>query len=1224
MPALALILAAASLIPAYGETPFAVFSPGSVVRDAVVDATNQRVVEAVYDANAIWTVNAKTGERIAEIPAGQGPASLAVSSCGDNLACVNSVDGTITLLTVPGLAPKATLAMGGGPSMVVATEDNRFVIADAFDDRIAILDPAGQGKVEPFAIKAGVPTALAVNGSTVAWIPRTEANVLLMDLGHAPDAVAARVPFPAQPTLLQSFGKDRFVVATAAGLYLLDARSKSIGAGNNIAVVDFVADGSKIVAITETECVVLDEFLKETGRSPLPLPAKRVRCNDGMIVLLAPQTRQSGSWSIHAVETVAAAPAPAPETAPKVSVAEVRPVEGSHAPEASVTPAPTVAAAPPAPEAMMPVPGAAVPEAVVQAPSAPAETAPASAPAVAPAPNSAASSEAPAPSKRANADSSKLSTYHQYPVRGSLRAAPSMRASANPLERPGKLGLRDSLTRPVEFGEPSLGFSPPDWTEPLRDIEADSMKTDLTTGRTVLNNNVRLHLGKMSFSSESFAYSNESASYEASGNVLVEQADSKLTAGTLSYNAPEVKVAEESFILEPHDPQSLAKRRLSMGRMIGDYVHVIEPTRELRADHLDYNFATEKGDLTNARGNAALFFYKAGKLQILGPKDTIAQDAWITTCPNEDPHYRILMDEVVTSDGEIVSAKGARLQLGHTKLPFTIPFAAGEEGESTSTLDFTTGGFARTGTFINVAQMYKLSPELSLGPRLMPTEKQGVGIGGDMSYDYTKTPSSPLFMTKGELHTLMTTNERGYLEWYHRYECTPELVVRAQVEEWSDQYFFKDFFWDQYKNRTSPHNFVNLNYRQDGYIVSGTVNVDDYYWKTPPDSDFPKSDTEEQREALTQKRGLGTEKLPEASFHLLERPLVDHLYASFDTVNGYYDRHYGKDIRDLYGTRSVNTARLTYDWDPLPYLGVTPYYEVQGAFYQNELGTGNTTGAFSNVAGVTLQTRLHKEYPGMFNFSGFKHVVVPSVTLSYRPSSTLDPQLTPHFDALDGAEGRTRLESKISNIVYGRDAETKQVWQVCALNLYQGNDFWNEVRKTSDYEVELDLRPRPWWGFQMVGESHNVEHPTLKLSHSSDPIGNLGDDFFGERSYAASYRDQTGSADYNRILTQFYYDDTMRGGIFNTRVGFAYSDTASQITNEAILYGVGVRLGDAWSVSAEHIVDVHDGIMLRQTYEISRIFHCIEVGLRLRERQSGYDIGVKVNLAAFSGPPLKF
>lgn len=1225
----ALILAAASLIPAVGEAPFTVFAPDAVVRDAVIDAAHQRVIGAGYDQNAVFSANPQTGERTGQFPAGQGPASLAVSSAGDYLACVNSVDGTITLLMLPSLAPKATLAMGGGPSMVVATEDNRFLIADAFDDRIAVLDPADQGSVASLAIKAGVPTALAVNGTTVGWIPRTEANVLLMDLHRAADTAPVRVPFPAQPVMLRSMGKDRFVVATADSLYILDARSRSIGAGKAMPVVDFDVNETSVVALSGGDCVTLDEFLNETGRRPLPIPAKRVRCGGGLVVLLAPQTRQAGCWpNAPAQAAVATAAATVPDSA-VLTVVDAKPIADSAAQDTVATPE-VASPVSPAPE---PVP---VPEVTPEpvATPAPASTVTAPAPETAPEPAPQAAAEtSPVPATGTAPDTSVAkeqdgdkSGYRQYPMlSGGLRAPATMRASANPLEKPGKLGIRDSLTRPIEFGSPNLGFSPPDWTEPLRDLEADSMQTDLTTGRTVLNDNVRLHLGQMSFRSDHFAYSNEAASYEATGNVLVEQAESKMTADALTYNAPTEKVVEETFILEPHDAQSLAKRRLSMGRLIGDNVHILEPTRELWADHVDYDFATEKGELTNARGSAALFHYRAGKLQILGPKDTIATDAWVTTCPNEDPHYRILMDEVVTEDGEIVSGKGARLQLGHTKMPFSLPFVKGETGGYPWSLDFQTGSYAKTGYFINVGQQYTITPELTLGPRLMPTAKEGVGLGGDLYYDYTKKPSSRLFLTQGEMHGLYTTEGRGYFEWYHRYEYEKDLVLRVQAEQWSDQYFYKDFFWDAYKNRTTPRTFANLTYRQEDYIATGTLNVDPHYWSTPPDSDFPDEANGDTNSYL-QSYAPGTEKLPEATFHLLDRPLAEHLYFSFDTVNGYYNRRFEGNAGNVYGTRSVNTARLTYDWDPLPALAVTPFYEAQGAWYQNELITGDSSARFSNVLGVTLQSRFHKEYPGFLNFSSFKHVVVPSITLSYRPSSTMDADVTPHFDALDSVEGRSRLESKIANVFYGRDEESKEVWQVCRLNLYQGNDFWNEVRKTSDYEIELDLRPRPWWGFQMVGESHNVEDGAFSSTGSRiyDSFGDITDDWFQRHGNGAAYLTQTGSADYNRVLTQLYYDGTMRGGKFNSRVGYAYSETAGNITNEAILYGVGVRLGDLWSVSAEHLYDVNDGTMLRQTYEIRRIFHCFEAGLRLRERQSGCDVSVRFGLAAFSGPPLKF
>ncbi|HOH31562.1 MAG TPA: hypothetical protein PLC40_17935, partial [Candidatus Hydrogenedentes bacterium] len=171
--------------------------------------------------------------------------------------------------------------------------------------------------------------------------------------------------------------------------------------------------------------------------------------------------------------------------------------------------------------------------------------------------------------------------YRKLPLRtGSVRAPRPGRPSANPLEQLDRRALQDAITRPLEFGAPSLGFQPPDWTEPLRDIEADSMVTDLSTGETLLKDNVRLRLGTMLFRSDAFQYMEEAGHYTATGHVRVQQHESLLMADTLTYTAPEPEVIERTFVLEPGpDEQRFAKRRLSMGRLLAENLHVIEPTR---------------------------------------------------------------------------------------------------------------------------------------------------------------------------------------------------------------------------------------------------------------------------------------------------------------------------------------------------------------------------------------------------------------------------------------------------------------------------------------------------------------------------------------------------------------------------------------------------------------------------------------------------------------------
>ena len=760
--------------------------------------------------------------------------------------------------------------------------------------------------------------------------------------------------------------------------------------------------------------------------------------------------------------------------------------------------------------------------------------------------------------------------------------------------------IQSALTRPLEFGEPALGFEPPDWTEPLRDIEADSMVTNLTTNETVLTDNVRLNLGSMAFRSDEFRYTEEEGHYQATGNVFVQQHESQLTAHKLTYYAPEPEVVERTFVLEPGpDEQRFAKRRLSMGRLLAEKLHVIEPTREMYAEYVDYDFAKQTGELRNVQGVATVFYYNAERVRINGPEDAILDNVWLTTCPLPKPVYRVNIRELTLRGRDTVLAKGARLQLGNFKTPLYVPVWRGGEG-TPYTLDFESGRRAEIGYFTNLGLQFEASPEVSVGPRIMPTAKQGVSLGGDVYYDFMRKPSSYLYRTKGEAHVLYSTKDRGYGLWRHRYEYDNDLIVRMEAEQWSDKDYYKDFFYEDYRNRTSPRTFANVTYRQPDYIATGTLRVNTHSWIDE------------------------TSRLPEATFHLIERPLVDNFYISYDNVTGYNRQK----RRDIEGARTVNIARLTYNWDPHPALGITPFYEVEGSWYQSAGDRYDSVSRFSNTFGVTAQTRFHKVYPGFLGFSGIKHVIEPSITYSYRPSSTLTPEQSPRYDSLDNVYGRSRIETKLNNVFYGRDAETNEVWQAGRITLYQGNDFWNEVRRADDYELEVDIRPRPWWGAQMAAESHRVSRE-LRLREDEPRsfrrwLYNAYERVFDRPLNEEAMEYNSYSADFNRLLTQVYYDNTMIGGKVTGRIGFAYTETRGQMFNRELLYGLGYRIDENWALGFEHIYNLKDGYMRSQTYELRRRFECWETALRFRDRESGFDVNVEFSLVAFPGSAIKF
>ena len=1099
---------------------------------------------------------------------GNGPSALALSSDQKTLACVNRLAGTVSLINLAEQSVYATVPAGEGVCAVVAAPDGKFAVADSFADTVLFVDSRGTGSVDASRLSVAVPVALAANELGLAVLGRAQSSIKFFAWG----STAATQEFPG--TSVQSIAflpENRLATATPDSLAVLDATTGKEIVRKSLPVSALANDGGDILVVSNGALRRLDSGLEEKNSTPLTDESRKLTVSARGVAALNPLTR-SYQWcaveSPAAPVVQAAAPAPSPEAA----------LAPPAAPQAA--PAPETPAAPAVAPQAPPAPAVAVAPAAEPKPSAPAEN-----------------------TQTAEAKPQTGGAKKQPPLGGPMVGAPQpgRRPSSVPMDQPSPRTVTDALLKPTEFGAEGLGFQAPDWSEPLRNVKAGHGSVDFETGRQLYKDNVHLQLGNMLFQSDLLSYSQKEGQFFAQGNVVVEQEASRLTAKDILYEASkdEQDVPAPPVITDTLSAQQQEKERLSLGHLHANEVHIEEPTREAWMDTVDYDLATKQGDLFNARGKAGVFFYNARHLRILGPATMEGDDVWVTTCDHDPPHYKIRVSKLLIEDGELARATNTRLQLGKMNTPFWLPsWSRSGAGLSPWTLDYDTGRRATIGYYLNVGQQYEVSPYVTLGPRIFVTEKQGVGLGGDIQYDYMKNPASWLYRTKGEMHGFQTTENRGYFEWYHRYEYSDDLVFRVQSEQWSDDQFYKDFFYDAYRNRTEPRTFANVTYRQDQYIATGTVRVNTHTWVNE------------------------TERLPEVSFHLLERSLLPNLYLTYDTTNGYYDRQpYGD-----HALRTSNVARLTYDIDFCEALSLTPFLETEATWYSREPIQDQSVGRFSTTAGATLQTRFHRVYDGFAGFSEFKHIVVPSVTYSYRPQTNIALRDTPYFDELDGIFGRSRIEAKIDNVFYGRDAETKETWQVGRLSLYQGNDLWNETRKASDYEIEADLRPRPWWGMQLAGERHhvNLDYNSNVRTDWEQRFRTWFEDTYDRPLGAESHYDYSSLyGDYERVLAQLYYDNTTTGGNVQGRIGFSYTGTADHQYNREILYGGGYRW-EKWGIGFEHRYDLEDGNLRSQIYELRRSLHCWETAIRFRERERGFDIDLAFYVKAFPGTRLKF
>ncbi|MCX5772200.1 MAG: hypothetical protein NTZ09_18260, partial [Candidatus Hydrogenedentes bacterium] len=1003
---------------AFAQSALPGHDTGAQLRDAVFDSSGN-LYFAAYDRNEIWQLAPGSTEPAAKAAVGRGPVALAVSGDGALVASANNLSSDVTLLRLPGLEPVATVPCPKGPSAIAALPGGRFVVSSAFSGTVSIVDSAAPGEVKPLEGAPAVPAALAVSGNILAVAGQAPPAVHLYD-AKSLDAVGT-IKLEAAPAAVAGWGDGRFAVAAGRSLLVIDGASAKVVGSISRSARDLTADADRLYALAGPEVSVFGRRLEAESQVEVPQEATRLAVNAGRLVVVAPKLgRYYAASSIP--ETVAA---PVVET--RNAERETRNGEGQRTNEAGV--------AQPAVEEAQP---AAAP---VSAP-----------PAIGPLEQATA---APAPAIEPPAtESPRQETFPSTVVRkmplmapGARAPQPGTRPPSSPIIGVKHPSLRDVLSQRVPFRTEET-FREPDWTQPLRDIRADIWESGINQEEMSLKGNVRLRLDTLDFSADRFIYREKTAEMHALGNVLVRQDQSMMAADELYYRIPAESEMAQAQVLEPYmTEQQRARQRLSSGTVIAQMMEMVQPNQELVADEVQYNFAASTGNLINPRGRVGIYYFGGKQLRILGPATMDGEEVWVTTCNLDPPHYRIRMDAASIRNGQAVFAKGARLQLHDWNTPIYWPrwgYKAGAAGAPLN-LEFDSGHRAKIGYYIDVAQQFQVNRDVALGLRLFPTTKGGVGFGFDGDYDFTQTPSSPLFLGKGTFKTLYTTEDRGYLHLYHRQQLDGDTTMLVRTELWSDKDFYKDFFYEDYRDRTAPRSFVNVTHTEDTHIGSATVR--------PNPHGFVRD----------------TERLPEASWHWLDHRIADNLYFSFDTIAGYNERRHGPEA-----ARWVNVGRLTYDINIDEALDLTPFYEMDMTLYSEDANGDSADALFANTVGATLQSRLHKEYAGIWNFSGFKHVVLPSVTVSYRPEPTMGVVDTPRFDAYDDAYGRGRIETKLDNVVFGRDAETNEVWQVARVTLYQGNDFWNEISESRDYEAEIDVRPRAWWGCLMAAEHHGV------------------------------------------------------------------------------------------------------------------------------------------------------
>jgi len=585
----------------------------------------------------------------------------------------------------------------------------------------------------------------------------------------------------------------------------------------------------------------------------------------------------------------------------------------------------------------------------------------------------------------------------------------------------------------------------------------------------------------------------------------------------------------------------------------------------LSGSRAEFNFESETGVIENARGHEPPFYYNASRFDKTGAQEGAAQQGTLTTCDLEKPHQGISYKEAEFYEDRIV-VHNATVFLGPVPI-FYWPRYTHYLDSDLARIEIRAGHESHIGDYLRTGYRFRLpTTAANLEPgdetpdrvdgtiRLDLYSSRGPGGGVDGEFQLFKGTG------QGDFVTYATRDDNGRTEIHYRQELPDDWVGRVQWEQWYDEDFLREFYYGEFKERTEPETFLNLTRTKPNHIISATARVRTHDWFRD------------------------TERLPELRFNALDQPLGSSpVYLSFEDALGYLNAE--PSDRDAF--RTFNRARLSLDTGTPQWLKIVPYAEVETSYYSEEWN-GDTGGVReSYLGGITFSSRFHRDYKSFTeSYSKMRHVVMPSVTYSYRDQYGLEPHKVAFFDALDRTEGRSRIQLKLDNMLLVKSQEGN-TWPLVRWSLYGSQDFANDYRKQIDWETVLGIAPTREWALDFQADMHD------------------------------------GYTDFKRVNTSLHYRDPDDPAEREARFGFGYSQLDDGVFNRDIELLLATRVGKHNRISAEWRYDFVDDELEYQKYSFLRTLHCVDVSFALRDRRDSMDFLFEVCLTAFPTARLK-
>lgn len=477
------------------------------------------------------------------------------------------------------------------------------------------------------------------------------------------------------------------------------------------------------------------------------------------------------------------------------------------------------------------------------------------------------------------------------------------------------------------------------------------------------------------------------------------------------------------------------------------------PTGEIKGETVKYNFETKKGEIVDARVKSGDWYAGGKKAKIVSESLYEIEDAYITSCDREKPHYKITSKKVTITPDNKVMASNVFFKVGNVPVAYLPKYDYSLETEW-PTLHIIPGKRSRWGIFALTSYRYEFDENNKLTIRV--DERQNWGLAEGLDYKYSLDDFGQglfkIYYTqqrdRDRNEPIRAEEDRYRVQLRHKWDLNERVSALLEYHRFSDDEMIKDFFYrEEYDRESSPESYVYLLDRESEYAASLLA-----------------------RKRVNRFQGA-VERLPEFRFDLKDQRLYDlPVYFKTDTSVTNLNAKTANNATDLDVVRFDTYNRLTSPLRLVDFLSVSPFVGTRDTFYSKDINGDEGEFRTAFYTGIDVSTKFFKTYDSSgrvfgVDFDKLHHIVTPTIEYEYihEPSSTAGN--LQQFDDIDSIGRKSTFTLGLENrLETKRTVNGKLSTYELGYLLLKGDYLYKPEHgsRFSDIKGDLEFTPYDW------------------------------------------------------------------------------------------------------------------------------------------------------------------